>query len=85
MDEATIAQTIKDHQPSTWRSFSNGNTIYRCCGKDFGNSTRKPRAGDILEAWGAWAEHLAEIIANGSNANADVRGSVRTREGVERG
>lgn len=54
--------TLNDHRPSVWRSFSNENTVYRCCKRDFGNATRKAKRGDDEAAWRAWANHALAAL-----------------------
>jgi hypothetical protein len=58
-----IAEVLRAHKPSRWRSFTNENEILRCCGKDFGNATRKPSRDDSEKAWAEFAAHQAEVLA----------------------
>ncbi|MFT3871086.1 MAG: hypothetical protein QM714_02790 [Nocardioides sp.] len=61
MTAPTLAERLNEHQWTTWRSFTNDNTIRRCCGQDFGNATRKGRRGDAEAAAAALNEHLASV------------------------
>ena len=59
---AGMAEVIAAHTPSRWRSFSNDNTVLRCCGQDFGNATKKAKQGDDEKAYATHAAHVAEEL-----------------------
>ncbi|MGO4298272.1 hypothetical protein [Glutamicibacter sp. MCAF14] len=58
----TIQEILEAHKPSRWRSFTNENEILRCCGKDFGNATKKAKRGDGHLAWTEFNAHVAEVL-----------------------